>query len=270
MGRSTQPHEWEQKVARAIGVGKVGWNNMRPSDTGIRGELTVPCSHGHDVVIQMPTKFPHDVVKKKLQHQGWEFHGRKPVCPECAEQERSRKAAPTLKVVASNDVPLEALQPTANENEREEVPVTATAPQTSTLAVASATEQTPSAKAKAAKRAVMTWLDEAFEITGPDVGRYKQGFSDASIAKETGCSEKAVADLREEFFGKIAKPRELDSIKVEVGNLLLAAGNLERTAQETAETIINNAKAEAKVIRDKATALTDRLNKIAAANGWAA
>ena len=255
-GSKARATDWEGKVALAIGVGHIGWVNHRVSDTGVRGILTVPCSRGHDVDVEMPTKFPHDVIKKKLQAKGWGFHGRKPVCPDCMEHDRETRENQRNAVDA-------APAPQAEK----EVPM-----ETSATAIAAATAQqsTPSARAKAARREVMQWLDESFELTGPEKGRYKAGINDATIAKETGCSTEAVAKIREEFFGALDKPKELDCISVEVGNLKLAAGELERTAKEAADELMRNARAEAEVIRRKADEIAQRLTRISREQGWTA
>lgn len=276
MARSSRATDWESKVALALGVGRIGWLNHRASDTGVRGVLTVPCSRGHGVEIEMPTKFPHDVVKKKLQQQGWTFHGSKPVCPTCVERDKQDKGKPKPKLQL---VPATPPPPTIEQDNQpqpevpeKEVPMPAVdQSQTSTVAIAAAATaaaSTPSAKAKAAKREVMAWLEESFEITGPEKGRYKAGVTDATIAKETGCAETVVRQLREDFFGQLDKPREIDAISVEVGNLMLAAKELENKAEQEAQRIIQSAKLEAKVIRDKATAVGERLARLSREQGW--
>lgn len=254
--------DWESKVALALGVGSIGWVNSRLSDTGVRGVLTVPCSRGHDVDIEMPTKFPHDVIKKKLIAKGWVFHGSKPVCAACVEADKKTSPAkPKLTVVPT--------EPPVEQDNQPEVPEKEVPMETSVTAIAAASAQpSPTAKAKAARRQVMQWLDESFELTGPEKGRYKAGITDASIAKETGCSEEAVKKIREEFFGVLDRPHELDVIMVEVGNLRAAADQLDKEATAAANNLIANAKAEAKVIRDKATALTERLARISREQGW--
>ncbi|MFL5900892.1 MAG: hypothetical protein ACJ75S_06800 [Solirubrobacterales bacterium] len=250
----------------ALGVGRIEWMNHRASDTGIRGVLTIPCSRGHGVQIEMPTKFPHDVVKKKLMQQGWVFHGSKPVCPDCVEADKHKgpRAKPKLTVVPAAPPPQQDLEPIVPQPT---VPEKEPPMDTSATAIASAT-LTPSARAKAARREVMQWLEESFELTGPEKGRYKAGVTDATIAKETGCSEDAVKKIREEFFGLLDKPKELDGISAEIGTLRLAAAELERKATEAADEIKRNATAEAEVIRRKATELTERLNKISREQGW--
>jgi hypothetical protein len=268
MARSSRATDWESKVALALGVGRIDWLNHRASDTGVRGILTVPCSRGHGVEIEMPTKFPHDVVKKKLMQQGWVFHGRKPVCPGCAEADRHKGPRPKLKLVPATPPPEQDLEPITPQPTVPEKEMTM---ETSATAIAAATSQqtlTPSAKAKAARREVMQWLDESFELTGPEKGRYKAGVTDATIAKESGCSEEAVRKIREEFFGVLDKPKELDGISAEVGNLRLAAAELEKRAGEHADRIIADAKAEADVIRGKAGKLAERLAQISREQGW--
>ena len=72
-------------------------------------------------------------------------------------------------------------------------------------AAPTATEQ-----ARAAKRAVMQWLDEAFNV---EKGTFQAGVSDATIAKETGVAEAKVKALREEFYGPLGEPDEMRELK---------------------------------------------------------
>lgn len=250
---------WEGKVAHALGVGQIGWVNNRVSDTGIRGVLTVPCSRGHDVDIEMPTKFPHDVVKKKVQAKGWTFHGRKPVCPDCTAKEREAQESQRNAVDATPPTP----QP-APEKE-----VTMPPAEASGVAIAAATTANATAAAKAAKRAVMQWLDESFEITGENQGRYKAGINDESIAKECKCAVNVVVQLREEFFGKLDRPKELDVITAEVRNIRTAAEQMVKDAEAAAAQLLREATAGSNALRGQAAELEAKLRKVAMANGWA-
>lgn len=254
-------HTWERNVALAIGVGQVGWTNHHLTDHGNRGQLTVPCSKGHDVEIDMPTKFPSDVIKKKLMRQGWSFQGRKPVCPDCVSARKVTRLRPKTSAPEKLPVDQNDNQPILPE-EQEQVPM-------DTSPTAAAAPITPSARAKAARREVMQWLDESFELTGPEKGRFKGGVTDATIAKETGCSEDAVRKIREEFFGILDRPRELDTISAEVGTLRLAADQLVKDATAQANRLIADATAQAKVIADKADKLSSRLAQISREQGWA-
>lgn len=216
--------------------------------------LIIECNEGHDVEVGFNQMFPPEIVRKKLMHAGWDcHHGAK--CPACVRKPKPIHKKPDLKVVP----PAPSVPANDHPAPQQEIEVMQNQSSTSTVAIAAATAtaQETTAKAKAARRQVLQWLDESFDITGEDQGRYKAGVTDASIAKETGCSEKAVVEIREEFYGKLAKPRELDNILAEVGSLLLAADQLEK-----------NAIAEAGVLRGKATDLQKRLDKISRDNGW--
>lgn len=72
---------------------------------------------------------------------------------------------------------------------------------------------TASDPARAAKRAVMQWLDEAFNV---EKGTYQAGVSDATIAKETGVAETKIKALREEFYGPLGEPDELREMKAKL------------------------------------------------------
>lgn len=230
--------------------------------------IAIPCASGHAVTIGYNQMFPPEVVRKKMTQAGWDFH-HGALCPECAEKARAEKRRkPDLKLVPSAPPVEQDLVPKPTP-EPKEVPMQTPTTQTSPLAVAAASANpSPSAKAKAARRAVMQWLNESFELTGAEKGRYKAGITDASIAKETGCAKSAVKQIREEFFGVIDRPKELDTISAEVGSLLLAADSLEKAAIAAAAKMVENAKGEARVIRDKAQKLTERLAQISREQGW--
>lgn len=111
-----------------------------------------------------------------------------------------------------------------------------------------------SAQARAASRAVMQWLEQSFDDTA---GRYKAGFSDQTIADETGCSVQYVGQLREQFYGPLKAPTEFDRLVQEVGELKAGADRLEQ-----------DAKAAAEVIRSAAAALERKLESAFTKNGW--
>tara|TARA_Y100001938_G_scaffold150301_1_gene240585 strand:+ start:5537 stop:6202 length:666 start_codon:yes stop_codon:yes gene_type:complete len=138
----------------------------------VRGgvDLVLTCAEGHEEVEHFNKRMPPDKAKVHLQNKGWRFWGKKTRCPTHNEKQQSEEK----QVV---EVPSE---------------VAAVVTQSST-------------DAKAAKRQAFLWLDEVFD---EDHGRYKPGHSDETVAKETGLSERAVAELREEFGFEIKEPPE--------------------------------------------------------------
>lgn len=115
-------------------------------------------------------------------------------------------------------------------------------------------EEERSAAAKRAHRAVIAWLEESFD---EDAGRYKSGMSDASIAKETGASPEYVAKVREEYFGPLKEPPEMEAIRAEMLQL-----------HQEAERLRKDADAAAKALEAKVDALGERIIKMARSNGW--
>lgn len=72
------------------------------------------------------------------------------------------------------------------------------------------------AGASAAIRKVFQLLEDNFD---DQEGRYKNGYSDERIAKETGLSITAIHDHRVGAFGKIKPPSELKALRTELEEL---------------------------------------------------
>lgn len=112
----------------------------------------------------------------------------------------------------------------------------------------------PSPDARAARRAAMEWLGESFDLT---TGRYQPGVSDATIAKEVGMAETAVAGLREEFFGPLREPSEIETIRAQLAML-----------EDQASTLIGNAQRLHADIMAEVKELGRKLDGLARSNGW--
>lgn len=70
---------WERQVARELGVAEIEWHYANHHSTGLRGVLGIPCSHhNHTVEVELETKFPFDVIRKKMMQRGWDLR-RKPI-----------------------------------------------------------------------------------------------------------------------------------------------------------------------------------------------
>lgn len=120
----------------------------------------------------------------------------------------SKRAAKALKKIIT------ALEPTARVNivptlkpftEKDLKPMATPAPATqgsSVIAVAASQEETR----RRLKRHVIQWLDESYD---EEKCCYKSGFSDGTIAKETGAAEKFVGDIREDIYGPMGEPDDL-------------------------------------------------------------
>ena len=77
------------------------------------------------------------------------------------------------------------------------------------IANAPADQPPPSDAAKRARRMVYMALEDYY-----DEGKkaYKPGYSDKTIAKDTGASEAVVAAIREQDFGPVGPPNEIAEI----------------------------------------------------------
>lgn len=108
--------------------------------------------------------------------------------------------------------------------------------------------------ARRAKRETMEWISEAFDVS---TGRYRGGVNDASIAKETGLAESAVAALREEFFGPLRLPSELEAARGELAAVRKSIADLE---QEWSDKIGN--------LENRVKTVSSRIGELIRKNGW--
>lgn len=94
---------------------------------------------------------------------------------------------------------------------------------------ASAAKAAPSFDAKAALRLLSRVLDdEAYDHANQ---RYKPGFSDVSLAKDTGLDVKVVASERERLCGPVGEPAEVTAFRADLEAAIRAA----KVAQAGAE-----------------------------------
>lgn len=155
-----------------------------------RSSLDIPCMVCGELIIDAwhsANRVPPDKIAKNLRERGWHIgnRGDKHTCPDHKKDYDIMDKEPHLRAVPSGSSMLAMVA--VNQN---------------------ATEQ-----AKQAKRLVIDWLAEAFDV---ETGRYKEAtINDASIAKDVGLSEQTVANLRIEFFGEIAPPTELQEAQAE-------------------------------------------------------
>lgn len=193
-------------------------STIRPQGAGV--EVSIPCAHGHDRTDHYTAaRLPMDKLKTYLVGRGWTFRGKKSTCPDCNQKKREE----AMERVTSIDVPAVAKLPVTTD-------------------------------ARKAKREVMTWLDQSFNV---DKGRYDEGVSDASIAKETGMAEQAVATLREEFYGPLREPVEVANFRKRLTDVETAVDNIEAQAKDTFS-----------AIREQVAKLASELAAIVKRNGW--
>lgn len=189
-------------------------STIAPKGYGI--DISLPCSGGHDAPAHFEKRMPIDRLKALLTSKGWRFHGKLPTCPDCNKKEKPMS-------VTSIDVP-------------------AAPPKAATV------------DARKAKREVMTWLDQSFNV---EKGRYDDGVNDAFIAKETGMSEQAVGTLREEFYGPLREPVEVANFRKRIADVEQAVANIETQASDTFA-----------AIKEQVGKLASELAAIVKRNGW--
>lgn len=112
----------------------------------------------------------------------------------------------------------------------------------------------PTDAARAMRRAVLQWLDEAYDV-GKSI--YRAGVTDESIAKETGASVALVKQLREENYGPLSMPPELTEVMEELAGI-------KRDLLTTREKFDSAMSA----ITGRAMAAEQKLSRVANKNGW--
>lgn len=222
--------DWHAKAGRAIGIGALDYTPTRIGQT-----LHLPCARGHRVDFTLNTRLPPEVLAKKLLQKGWTI-GSRLLCPKHSTKTKAPTPAPQEEIEDMKQMNVISIEQKALQ-----VPVTQATPASSDAA-------------RSAKRAAMQWLDEAFDVTK---GQYNSGVSDDTIAKETGLAPAKVKELREEFYGALKVPSELDALMREM------AGIYTRLEQMNAE---HSARHEAIVAA--ANAIDARIESLAKLNGW--
>lgn len=194
--------------------------------THARGVIvTLPCSAGHTIEHQMEKMLPPDALKRQLANRGWRL-GKHLSCPDHTVRERK-------------SVTTEAPQPAV---------VTPAAGMT--------------ADARKVHRAVMEALMSVYDDDGK---RYSAGYTDQKVADETGAAVEYVRKTREEFFGPVAVPAELNEVRQEMDALV---GSIALARRDMAQ-INRNAKSRFDNLDKIAKGISDKLDRIAKKNGWA-
>lgn len=227
-------------------------------------EVHIPCEECSDPPTWTTNKMlAADAVAGKLRKIGWTI-GRHCKCPnhkrvkkavsrpanDQAEHgtDTSRAAAPIMAGVAHKPkLSIVPNSPIAPIQKKEANAMTKT--QTQTQEAPQPALETPvspspaSVEARAAKRQVISWLDEGFDV---EAGRFKEDVNDASIAKETGLSEAQVKALREDLYGPLKEPKEIADLRDDITRLAGQQEASNRAIQAALE----------KLARDTETSLT--------------
>ena len=128
------------------------------------------------------------------------------------------------------------------------------------LGIAKVEQPAPTPAAGRAKRLVYMALEDYYD---EDRKNYKPGHSDASIAQEFGVSEACVRQIREESFGPLVVPLDLNNILTDVRAM---RRELEAAHAAQSAALADSHKAEVA----KAEALELRITRLIEANGWKA
>lgn len=92
------------------------------------------------------------------------------------------------------------------------------------LSVLSPVATLDSDAARKNKRLVVLALEDYFDEA---TRRYRDQHSDQSVANELDLAPIFVAKVREEFYGKMAEPTEIESLRSDLAALMATARNIE-------------------------------------------
>jgi hypothetical protein len=210
---------WERSVQRVLG------NDVSVGPHGLT--VLIPCKGpcAQVVTFATPKVMSPEGLRRKLEAEGWRIDRRRH-CPECnaVKPHKEEKPVTDKAQLASSAAPraLSVVPPTA--------------------------AGAPTDAARAVRRAVIQWLEEAYNV---ERQAYQAGVTDESIAKETGAALALVKQLREENYGPLAVPPELVE---ELASLQRQVGDM--------ETLLS-------ALKGQATATHQKLVRVAQKHGWA-
>lgn len=219
--------DWEVNVHHEIPNASVRTNG-----------ITVTCACGATGDVDFArNRLPPVAIRKKIIQQGWKLTGKKAICPTCQQKE----PAPVTdrKPVTIADLPSE------------------------NVATLPSVNQTPDARK--AHRAVMGWLEEAYD---EDAKRYRDGFSDQTIADETGASVQYVAKCREDYFGPLSMPSELEALTKALKALDDKLHESDKQARRAIQTVTDMHSKVMQTLRAEQQAIRDKINTLVVKNGW--
>lgn len=120
--------------------------------------------------------------------------------------------------------------------------------------------------ARKVHRAVMGWLEQAYD----EIKRtYQPGFSDKSIADETGAAVEYVAKCREDYFGPIAVPSELTKLRAEIADTTRMIESEAKDHAYKIDALVKAHNAALDRLRTRQSVAEERLRDLVKKNGWA-
>lgn len=224
---------WETYTT-ALKRGLPALSEAHPDRNG--AHLTLQCKDGHTKTEHVDKRMPAEAVKKLLTNRGWRLWGKKAWCPE--HNTKTEKEEETEVEVPSNVVEMAAKTP---------APVDG------------------SQRAKVAKREAMLWLGEVFDEAK---GRYKDGHSDETVAKETNLSPAAIEKLREEFGFEIREPTEFAQWRLELTALENNIGAVKEGVEEKIEKLRADAEDTVKALLHQSAQLRQKIEQTIRERGW--
>lgn len=273
--------EWINDFERNLGIPSGSLDIDRP--TGKPFQFHIPCDGGrggqpHKAILECSNMPNPDRMRRIVGAKGWRTNGRHITCPDCVQAERTRKSLPKPPAQSFGDQIRDAVAPLklpVKQRARASAPSIIEAPQeTKPMATAANdTQPQPTKDGRAMRRAIVEWLDQAYDT---DAGRYRPGFSDNSIANEAKAPEPLVKKIREEFYGEAGEPPELQAAREEItaaGEALERAnaaiqqkvGELQGQITTLTRDAENNRTKCEQIVRDALA----KVEAAAKANGWA-
>lgn len=121
----------------------------------------------------------------------------------------------------------------------------------SSVTVLAPIERTPAAL-RAARRAVIDWLDQSYDLSRHG---YREGMSDEKIAAEVGLTVAEVVSIREDLFGPLGPP-------VELTELLLKAEALDDRIKALSEDFTRQRDALLKEAKDLRSEFSEKISRL--------
>lgn len=194
--------DWRSAMAHRIGLG--GQIDFTPA--GVNQTLHVPCAAGHIVDVKIRAKRHPDAVAKDMLNAGWVI-GSTLRCPE--HRRGIKKADPAKAPGPVRRVKLE------------EIVTRDTIMNNASISAVSAGNGKPvgtvSDAMRQAHRMMIEMLDDAYDGAAQ---RYKPGWDDAKVAKESGVSTEHVAEYREMWVGPLGEPAEVTALRGEADKIM--------------------------------------------------
>lgn len=237
--------QYHRSLALALGQpGEIQVRNLGPAKV----EYTLPCAGCGPVIFETTSWWPTGTFRRNLADRGWTLKGKRITCPTCTTSQKE-----------------------AREAERKATIMDKTTTSTPALTLVGAAEPNaqPSDAARAVKRQIMHWLDEAYDTAAQ---HYRPGFSDASVARETSAAEAHVAKLREEFYGPAAPPMppEIAAIATALNKQILQIEERKAERRKALDDIADTLERDHTDASKAFAELKRTLDQVIAANGWRA